>query len=63
MVGENKMSQNGLGRLILCMSSRIGEFSDELVHPVFDTCILEFGLISRRSGAKSVQNGLVAEGF
>jgi hypothetical protein len=32
MVGENKMSLNGLGRLILCMSSRIGEFSDELVH-------------------------------
>ncbi len=24
MVGENKMSLNGLGRLILCMSSRIG---------------------------------------
>lgn len=32
MVGENKRSLNGLGRLILCMSSRIGEFSDELVH-------------------------------
>lgn len=32
MVGENKMSLNGLGRLILCMSSRIGEFSEELVH-------------------------------
>jgi hypothetical protein len=32
MVGENKMSLNGLGRLILCMSSRVGEFSDELVH-------------------------------
>ena len=32
MVGENKMSQNGLGRLILCMSSRIGEFSEELVN-------------------------------
>lgn len=31
MVGENKMSFNGLGRLILCMSSRIGEFSEELV--------------------------------
>ena len=31
MVGENKMSLNGLGRLILCMSSRIGEFSEELV--------------------------------
>lgn len=25
MVGENKMSLNGLGRLILCMSSRVGE--------------------------------------
>lgn len=32
MVGENKMSVNGLGRLILCMSSRIGEFSEDLVH-------------------------------
>ncbi len=32
MVGENKMSLNGLGRLILCMSSRIGEFSEELVY-------------------------------
>jgi hypothetical protein len=32
MVGENKMSLNGLGRLILCMSSRIGEFSEELVN-------------------------------
>ncbi len=31
MVGENKMSLNGLGRLILCMSSRVGEFSEELV--------------------------------
>jgi hypothetical protein len=31
MVGENKMSLNGLGRLILCMSSRIGEFSEDLV--------------------------------
>jgi hypothetical protein len=31
MVGENKMSLNGLGRLILCMSSRIGDFSEELV--------------------------------
>jgi hypothetical protein len=31
-VGENKMSVNGLGRLILCMSSRIGEFSEEVVH-------------------------------
>lgn len=32
MVGENRMSLNGLGRLILCMSSRIGEFSEELVN-------------------------------
>jgi hypothetical protein len=32
LVGDNKMSLNGLGRLILCMSSRIGEFSDELVN-------------------------------
>ena len=32
LAGENKMSFNGLGRLILCMSSRIGEFSEELVH-------------------------------
>jgi len=32
MVGENKMSLNGLGRLILCMSSRIGEFSEALVY-------------------------------
>jgi hypothetical protein len=32
MVGENKMRLNRLGRLILCMSSRIGEFSDELVY-------------------------------
>ncbi len=32
MVGDNKMSLNGLGRLILCMSSRIGEFSEELVN-------------------------------
>lgn len=32
MVGENKVSLNGLGRLILCMSSRMGEFSEELVH-------------------------------
>lgn len=32
MVGENKMSLNGLGRLILCISSRIGEFSEELVY-------------------------------
>lgn len=32
MVGENKMSVNGLGRLILCMSGRIGEFSVEMVH-------------------------------
>jgi len=31
MVGENKMSLNGLGRLILCMSSRVGEFSEGLV--------------------------------
>lgn len=32
MVGENKMSLSGLGRLILCMSSRIGEFSEGLVN-------------------------------
>jgi hypothetical protein len=32
MVGENKMSINGLGRLILCMSSRIGVLSEEVVH-------------------------------
>jgi len=32
MAGENKMSLNGLGRLILCMSSRIGEFSESLVN-------------------------------
>jgi hypothetical protein len=31
LVGENKMSFNGLGRLILCMSSRLGEFSEDLV--------------------------------
>lgn len=31
MVGCNKTSLNGLGRLILCMSSRIGEFSEDLV--------------------------------
>lgn len=32
MVGENKMSVNGLGRLILCMSSRIGVLTDQVVH-------------------------------
>jgi hypothetical protein len=32
MVGENKMSLNGLGRLILCMGSKVGEFSDDLVN-------------------------------
>jgi hypothetical protein len=32
MAGENKMSVNGLGRLILCMSSRIGVFSEEVVY-------------------------------
>lgn len=32
IVGDNKMSVNGLGRLILCMSSRIGEFSEEVVN-------------------------------
>lgn len=31
LVGENKMSVNGLGRLILCISSRIGPFSEEIV--------------------------------
>lgn len=31
MAGENKHSLNGLGRLILCMSSRTGEFSEDLV--------------------------------
>lgn len=31
MAGENKYSLNGLGRLILCMSSRTGEFSEDLV--------------------------------
>ncbi|WP_194846996.1 hypothetical protein [Candidatus Neptunochlamydia vexilliferae] len=31
LAGNNKMSTNGLGRLILCMSSRIGEFSEDLV--------------------------------
>ena len=31
IAGENKMSVNGLGRLILCMSSRIGPFSEEVV--------------------------------
>ena len=30
MVGENRMSANGLGRLILCMSSRTGELSETL---------------------------------
>lgn len=32
MTGENKYSLNGLGRLILCMSSRTGEFSEDLVN-------------------------------
>src|ERR1700746_1969605 len=32
MVGENKMSLNGLGRLILCMSSRVGKLSEGLVN-------------------------------
>jgi hypothetical protein len=32
MAGDNKMSVNGLGRLILCISSRIGEFSEEIVN-------------------------------
>jgi hypothetical protein len=32
MVGDNRMSLNGLGRLILCMSSRMGEFSEDLVN-------------------------------
>lgn len=31
VVGDNKMSLNGLGRLILCMSSRVGKFSEEMV--------------------------------
>ena len=31
IAGENKMSTNGLGRLILTMSSRIGEFSKNLL--------------------------------
>ena len=31
LAGENKMSVNGLGRLILCMSSRMGSFSEEIV--------------------------------
>ena len=32
MAGDNKVSENGLTRLILCMSSRIGELSEKLVH-------------------------------
>ena len=32
LAGKNRMSVNGLGRLILCMSSRTGEFSEEIVH-------------------------------
>jgi hypothetical protein len=36
MAGENKMSLNGLGRLILCMGSRVGEFSERLVSPSHD---------------------------
>ena len=31
LAGDNKVSKNGLTRLILCMSSRIGELSEELV--------------------------------
>jgi hypothetical protein len=31
MVGDNKMSINGLGRLILCMSSRVGALSEQVV--------------------------------
>lgn len=37
LAGENKMSLNGLGRLILCMSSRVGEFSEELVNKAMTT--------------------------